>query len=83
MNQPYFCILWIYASGALTTLIFLTRLNYLDWKDGNNITLSHIIECVLMSLLSWVAIALALCSWVSKHSDITVIKGRKPKEEPK
>ena len=69
--------LWVYLSGVLGALLCVVYMGYVDWKEGNDITLADVFVHIVFALLSWFAF-LYLVVIISSYSiDVTIIKGKK------
>lgn len=69
--------LWLYLSGVLGSLLCSMYIGYVDWKEGNDITLSDVFVHIIFALLSWFAFLYLIINIFSYNIDIIIIKGKK------
>jgi len=69
--------LWLYLSGVLGALLCSVYIGYVDWKEGNDITLSDVLVHSVHVSLSWFAFLYLMIIIFAYNIDTVVIKGKK------
>lgn len=68
---------WIYLSGVLGALLCVVYMGYVDWREGNDITLADVFVHIIFTLLSWFAFLYLIVNIFSYNIDTIIIKGKK------
>lgn len=69
--------LWLYLSGVLGSLLCSMYIGYVDWKEGNDITLSDVLVHSFFASLSWFTFLYLMIYIFAYNIDTVVIKGKK------